>query len=875
MSDDPGAPPDTNQRQRPDSQRSRHSADSHRSKRSARSSNPSEESTPLLSRNVNHGNYGDAPDQQTATSSLRSLQEGGSKKGKNSRRWPTIIALTVLTLVLLVILGLGFAAPEVAEQYAKEAMVFQPTDLSIDSFTASGVRARIQGDFMMDASKVHKKSVRDLGRFGTWIARAVESKPTKVEVYLPEYDNVLLGSAEIPSIVVDIRNGHTSHLDFVSDLTAGDLDGVRRIANDWLDGRLGQLAIRANANVKIKSGIFSFGTQTLSESVVFKSNQIPVIPQYKIGRLQFAEAELNGEKGMLADVLLTVRNDFPVEFEVPRLGFDILVPGCLTNDNFLVLAEATTAEIPIKPKSNVHVTVSGFARQLPKTLITACPDTQTSPLDRLLRSYVEGRETLVYVRGSSAPSSDTPEWITDFMRDVVVPVPFPGHEFKDLIRNFTLANVHFGLPDPFADQKSPNSKPRISAIVKALIGLPEEIKFPIDVARVRADSDVFFEGKKLGDLDLSRWQHANSTRMALPEDHGEEGLLVQSIVKDAPLEITDDDVFADVVQALLFGEKPVILGVRAKVDVETETVLGKFVVRGVPAQGKVFVKPISGGNLTTFSPQVGALEILDTTKTSLTIGAKVNLTNPTEYAATVPFIDINIFVNDTLLGHATAQNVSVVPGPNQNLAVVANWNPHGQSGRKGAHIGSELLSQYISGYNTTLTLRTHADSIPSQPRLGRTLSIFNITLPTPKLTPPPNPNRPIGPDPPEEPGSSAPHFIDDAVFHLITSTAVLTLLSPLPHTSLYITSVTATAYYNSTPVGGIEYDMPFEVPPGVSETPRLPVDWDLGSVGYDAVKKALNGELKVEAKAKVGVRVGRWREKVWYVGKGIGARVQL
>lgn len=270
MSDDPGAPPDTNQRQRPDSQRSRHSADSHRSKRSARSSNPSEESTPLLSRNVNHGNYGDAPDQQTATSSLRSLQEGGSKKGKNSRRWPTIIALTVLTLVLLVILGLGFAAPEVAEQYAKEAMVFQPTDLSIDSFTASGVRARIQGDFMMDASKVHKKSVRDLGRFGTWIARAVESKPTKVEVYLPEYDNVLLGSAEIPSIVVDIRNGHTSHLDFVSDLTAGDLDGVRRIANDWLDGRLGQLAIRANANVKIKSGIFSFGTQTLSESVVFK-----------------------------------------------------------------------------------------------------------------------------------------------------------------------------------------------------------------------------------------------------------------------------------------------------------------------------------------------------------------------------------------------------------------------------------------------------------------------------------------------------------------------------------------------------------------------------------------------------------------------------
>ncbi|KAI4202225.1 MAG: hypothetical protein LQ350_002740 [Teloschistes chrysophthalmus] len=881
MSDDPGAPllgnsgADKNERQRPDSQRSTHSAGSDRSKRSVRSSAHSEESTPLLSRNVNHGNYGDAPDQQTATSSLRSLQEGGSKKEKNPKRWPTIIALTVLTLVVLAILGLGFAAPEVAEQYAKEAMVFEPAALSIDSFTASGVRARVQGDFTMDASKVPKKPVRDLGRFGTWVARAVESKPTRVEVYLPEYGNILLGTAEIPSIVVDIRNGHTTHLDFVSDLTAGDLAGVRRVANDWLEGRLSQLAVRANANVPIKSGIFGFGTQRLSESVVFKANEIPVIPQYKIGRLQFSEAVLNGDKGMLANVSLAVRNEFPVEFEVPRLSFDILVPGCLTNDNFLVLAEATTAEVPIKPKTNVDVKVSGFARQLPKTLITACPDTQTSPIDRLLRSYIEGKETLVYVRGSSTPSPGTPEWVTDFIRDVVVPVPFPGHEFKDLIRNFTLANVHFGLPDPFADQKSPKSKPRISATVKALIGLPEEIRFPIDVARVRADSDVFFEGKKLGDLDLSKWQHANSTRTVLPDDDEGEGLLVQSIVKDAPLEITDDDVFADVVQALLFGDKPVILGVKANVDVETETVLGKFVVRSIPAQGKVFVKPISGGNVTTFSPQVGGLEILDTTKTSLTIGAKVNLTNPTEYAATVPYIDINISVNDTILGHATAQDVSIVPGPNHNLAVVANWDPHGQSGKKGAHIGSELLSQYISGYNTTLTLRTHAHSIPSQPRLGRTLSIFNITIPTPKLTPPPNPNRPIRPDPPEEPGSSAPHFIDDAVFHLITSTAVLTLLSPLPHTSLYITSVAATAYYNSTPVGGIEYDVPFEVPPGVSETPRLPVDWDLGSVGYDAVRKALNGELKVEAEAKVGVKVGRWRERVWYVGKGIGARVKL
>ncbi|KAL8784674.1 MAG: hypothetical protein Q9213_003844 [Squamulea squamosa] len=883
MSDDSGTPllgkhdGFGDKRDRAPSPRSKATVPSHRSHQSPRSSKVSEESTPLLSREGNCHNYSNAPPegtaQSTAASSLKSLQGGGSKKGNASRRWPTIIALTMLTVVLLAILGLGFAAPEVAEQYMKEAIVFEPTSLSIDSFTSSGVRARVRGDFRMDASRVNKKAVRDLGRAGTWIARAAESKGTKVEVFLPEYGEVLLGSAFVPPIVVNIRNGHTTHVDFITELSAGDLGGIRRIANDWLDGSLDHLRVRGNADVSIKSGIFSLGTQSLSKSIFFEANRIPTMPQYQISHLGFSDAERSGEKGMAANVSLRLTNDYPVNFEIPKFRFDILVPGCSADDAYLTLGEATTAEAQVKPRADVNIAVSGFVRELPEALITACPDTQTSPIDRLLGSYIEGRDTLVYVRGSSNPSTKTPTWITDFMQDVVVPVPFPGHEFRDLIRNFTLADVHLGLPDPFASPNSPDSNPRLSAVVKALIGFPEEIKFPIAVARVRADSDVYYKEKKLGELDLSQWQHANSTRTVIPNGN-EEGLLVQSIVKDAPLDITDDDVFADVVQALVFGGIPVILGVQAKVDVETETVLGKFIVRGIPARGKVFVKPISGGN-TTFSPKVGSLDILESSKTALTIKAKVNVTNPTEYSATVPFIDINISVNDTILGHATARDVSVVPGFNQDLVIIAVWDPSHHNGKKGAHIGSELLSQYISGYNTSLTFRTHTLSIPSQPRLGSALSIFSVTIPTPKLTPPPNPNRPIQPDPPNEPASSAPHFIDDAVFHLLTSTAVLTLLSPLPHTSLWITSVSATASYNNTPVGAIEYEVPFKVPPGASDTPRLPVDWSLGSIGHDAVKKALGGTLKVEAEAKVHVRIGRWTEQVWFVGKGIGARVKF
>ena len=111
--------------------------------------------------------------------------------------------------------------------------------------------------------------------------------------------------------------------------------------------------------------------------------------------------------------------------------------------------------------------------------------------------------------------------------------------------------------------------------------------------------------------------------------------------------------------------------------------------------------------------------------------------------------------------------------------------------------------------------------------------------------------------------------------HLLTSTAVFTLSSPLITTTLYITYLNATAYHEGNPAGKILYELPFAVPPGVSDTPGFPVDWSLGSVGYDAIRKALGGQLKLSAMADVSVRIGRWNQKIWFKGKAIGANVRL
>ena len=103
---------------------------------------------------------------------------------------------------------------------------------------------------------------------------------------------------------------------------------------------------------------------------------------------------------------------------------------------------------------------------------------------------------------------------------------------------------------------------------------------------------------------------------------------------------------------------------------------------------------ISGGNLKGLSPEIGSLRILDTTPSTLSFEAKINITNPTEYSAVVPYVNIKLLSNDSEIGHATARNVTVVPGKNHDILVEALWDPKSPRGRAQ---GSELLSQYISG----------------------------------------------------------------------------------------------------------------------------------------------------------------------------------
>ncbi|KAJ5105442.1 hypothetical protein NUU61_002789 [Penicillium alfredii] len=825
----------------------------------------SSESTPLLHRRDDDlANYGTQTrgSRSPSTASENASPDRGSTKTSRVR-WPTLVALALLLTAIMVILAIAFATPAVVKDYTQQAAVFKPAALSIDSTTPKGVRARVQGDFVIDSGRVNSKPVRDIGRFVTWLAKDIETGPSEVEVYLPEYGNVAVGNATLPSLKMDIRNGHHNHIDLLTDITAGDIHGIKAIAMDWIEGRLGRLSVKGKAIMHPTSGLIGLGTQILTDTIIFEESDFPALPDISVTRLNVHDTE---KEGMAVDVSLAAWIDSPVSLKAPGLGFEILVPNCSPGDPYILVANAKTAEVQIQPGQASNVSVGGIIRKLPEELTSTCPGEEGSPLDFLVSSYIQGRETTIYVRGADAPLFNTPAWIVDLLRRVTVPLPVTGHALDNLVKNFTMSDTHFSLPDPFAEPDTPEAQPRVSALVKVLIRLPKQMNFSVDVPRVRATADVFYKEKRLGVLKLDKWQNANSTHV---EDHdGSSALLVEFAMKDAPLQVTDNDLLTEVIQAMVFGSEGVELRIAATVDTKVLTGLGRFAVHSIPAEGQVRVKTPSG-TFDQLHPRLVSLALGNTTESSIVVLARLNFTNPTSYAATVPFVDLLVLHNDTAVAHVVARNISVVPGNNTDVSVDFLWSPLNTGGSHGVEAGRALLSAYVSGSNTTVTIRSHRETIPALPELGEALSRISLEIPVPRLSLPGSPKD-------DKKDGQRSHFIQDATLYLWSSTADFILSSPLPKTSIFITTIDAAAFHEKDePVGRIHYRLPFEVPPGLSQTPRLPVDLALGGVGREALRKALGQSLELDAVARVGVRILNYVDVVLYRGKGIAAKVRI
>jgi hypothetical protein len=200
--------------------------------------------------------------------------EDTSKKRQSTFGLASLVAIGILSALCLLIAFGAFVVPDRVQDYAKQAVVVEPTNLAFEAITDKGVRARIQANFRLDGSRVKDAATRRIGRAVTSIVRQLGTDATTVSVYLSDYSNALVGTAALPPLAVSVVDGHATNLNIVTELTAGDAEALRIIANKWLEGKLDVVRVEGKAWVPVRSGVLSLGNHSISEPMVFQGRAL-------------------------------------------------------------------------------------------------------------------------------------------------------------------------------------------------------------------------------------------------------------------------------------------------------------------------------------------------------------------------------------------------------------------------------------------------------------------------------------------------------------------------------------------------------------------------------------------------------------------------
>jgi len=368
--------------------------------------------------------------------------------------------------------------------------------------------------------------------------------------------------------------------------------------------------------------------------VNLRVGKTPILPDFTVTQVNVVDAP--GE-GTLLTASAQVANPYPATVAIPALDWKVLVPGCSSKDR-IRLTDVTTGPLAIRAGENITVDLSTTISSLPSELTDPCSDETPSPLETLLQAVLDPQQnTTVFISGAQQFIPPFPRWIPDILSSLTIPIPLPHLDANtsDLIDAIHCSEMKVTFPSPWVPPGSPYGQTRVSGLIEAVIRPPKEAEnVAVNVTAVRADVYLYDDkGAKFGRIVVPEWSPANTTRLAK--------IHIKTRVTDVPVEVLDPIVFQKVMTQVLRGQGIVDIGVEGTVDAQVKVLIGDFSVRGIPVKGMIEVQGIYPFD--DVKPElVGNINVLGTTKTSVTLVSTVKVNNPTDYEAIVPSLNLQI-----------------------------------------------------------------------------------------------------------------------------------------------------------------------------------------------------------------------------------------
>ncbi|KAG0212581.1 hypothetical protein BGX28_006017 [Mortierella sp. GBA30] len=480
-------------------------------------------------------------------------------------------------------------------------------------------------------------------------------------------------------------------------------------------------------------------------------------------------------------------------------------------------------------------------------------------LGDLLSRFIRGEDSAIQVR---ALSKDTtmPPWLSQALSGTVLDMAFPGSPDKDFVKSLDMNQLQFGFSD--------NSESALlSGQLSSVLQMPPNVTFPIQLLKMKPTAWLrTVEGQKMSLLEVLDFLPTRSRQVGTTLEVGVE--------LDNSRMVVAEDRLSDFYKFLnaSFTEEWIDIGITGEAEALVECSLGTFELGPIPFD--VTTRQRGLGGLVSVPPVLDKLDVVDSTEKSLTIKATLVLWNPSSISANLGDMSFLWSYNGYLVGMAAVSDVHLVSG-NNTIECIGMLDPSIDCARKkdplcnpefAQNASREFMSKYISGDDSITIDVLGYDGSTKIPLLQPMMSSFAISTYLPVI---------------------AQDFLISSTMHLFSSSLVLELQNPLD-TIITVLYLNATASYKDEQLGHIlvdyEHDTlkPIVIPAndhqdensGYVKTPKLPVAFDLSSVGYEALKKALGGSIEMDVVCHIKAKVGDMMMWVDFVKDGVETKVR-
>ncbi|KAF9293654.1 hypothetical protein BGZ74_011599 [Mortierella antarctica] len=819
------------------------------------------EQTPLL-----HSEDSARPYSIPIDNDQRNLDPGGNPTPIQSRWDPTysngIKAIVILLIGCLLVVVLS---PLAAQRVLDRALVIDIHKTDIRKVDDTGFQISIESTIYLD-------SAND-GFFG--LTRLVESfhptmtiDPTILSLGIPGLDNIQM--AEFPMEHQQMPMGHQLPLKVSAHVLVTNSTMMAEFFSSTLNSSTVQLSIRGALWTRL--GQLWYMKLRLNRTV-------PLDGLKGIQNAALVSMALPGnhpQGGITMSGVARINNPSTVvSMQMGPVTFGVYLPSRTHPEaDQYQIAEMQCSQLQLEAGRSNNVELSGRlfhlddwtrieARGVASTDFARIESSEKQLLlGQLLSRFIQGDNSTIQVRALSKDPS-LPPWLSQVFKTIVLDMIFPGSPTKDFIRALGLEQLQFGFTEN-------NDSALLSGRLSSTLQLPPNVTFPIKVLKMKPVARLHPPGQpNMALLDISDFltttSHQDDTTLEVRVD-----------LENTPLRILEDRL-PDFYQFLnsSFTKDWVELGIAGDALAMVETGLGTFELGPIPFD--VVTRQKGLGGLMSTPPLLKSLDVVDSSEHSLTVKVTLVLWNPSNISASLGDLSFLWSFGGYEIGMATSPNLTLGTG-NNTIEAYGMMNPSLHCTRRrhdplcdpeeATQAAREFISRYISGDSTTSIKVLGYPESTQIPLLQPMMESFSIESSLPELD---------------------QEFLISATMYLLSSSLVLELKNPLD-TVITVLYINGTASYKDEPLGHILVDFekdiaapkPILIPAndhqnetsGYVKTPRLPVVFDLSSVGYEALKKALGGSLEVDVLCHIKAKVGSMVMWVDFVKDGVVANVR-